>query len=145
MLENGVTKFKPILSSTPNILLIWVLYRNWLMPLSKFSILCPIFLSIVHWDAYIPLKRILKDLLCTLLGMYFLEMLHYSPLRNIHPQMTLHIISKSKRVIFENTLTNKKHYSLWIFWFTLTLDDSYHSKLIWSFIFEIEELPLSYT
>ena len=50
-LKNWLTTFKQIFSNMPNIFLIWVFYRNLLIPLSHFSILCPIFLNIGHWNA----------------------------------------------------------------------------------------------
>ena len=55
--------FKPIFSNMPNILLICLLYRNWLIPLIEFSMIFPIFLNIGHWDSYVPLIHIVKDLL----------------------------------------------------------------------------------
>ena len=47
----------------------------------------------------------------------------------------------SKRVFSKNTSAYLKLYSLWKSDSQLTLDDAHHSKLIWSFISEIEELP----
>ena len=66
---------------------LWVLYRNWLLPLNQFSILCPIFLNVGHWNAYVSPIRILKDLLGSSLDIKFSGMLQ--PLFNVFFKSTL--------------------------------------------------------
>ena len=114
MLENWLTPFKPIFSNMPNILLIWVLHRNWLISISQFFILCPIFNNIGNWDAYVPPIHILKDSLGSSLHIDFFRNIILSPPRNIHPWMTLHIILKKRGLFSKNILTYLRLCSLWI-------------------------------
>ena len=65
------------------------IYRNWLAPLSQYSIIMPNISQYLALGCLCTPIRILMDLLSSLLDIWFYEMLHYTLLKNIHPRITL--------------------------------------------------------